>query len=466
MYSNLPIHFKQGSLCRWLNLMALLLILAGCVTNQPYRTNLNSSECFASTPDCNTSFIERHLAFDLTFLEFTERGNLFDRTHTRQVMDFINAQANTPDGVAVFVFVHGWKHNASFKDSNVIHFKNFLANAAENEIVGKRKVIGLYIGWRGSTITLPGLKETTFWARKAVAEQIGSGGATEVLSELHQILVHQFEQSDAQRDLPKNNYVIVGHSFGGAIVLRAMHDVLLHDLIQAAGRLRGQSSQVCDKVKRFADGILLLNPAIEANKIILLKEAAARCQFSSNQPPLMHIISTDADNATRRYFPIGQYLNLTQTLSPKKLKRTVDNHNIVLNEHTLELNTVGNLQQLRTTYLSYDKQAQQWQFAQCRDNLDECGITLKSQQKNHFPSKKHDPFQFINTDAYFMKNHNDVFGCYTQSFITASILQTNAIDRGYLTKVAPRSGSCDPFSFEFKACFNQQLSEYDCDIPK
>lgn len=457
---------KKHNLPRLAWLTAVLVMLSACVQNKPYRTQLISQPCYQAENKCYQSFIEQHPAFDLTFLEFTEHGNLYDRNQARDVMDFVDKYAKSKNGAAVFVFVHGWKHTAKSNDSNVIQFKNFLARAAENEIVGRRKVIGVYIGWRGASTTIPLVRETSYWARKSVAEEIGSGGATEVLSELQQILVSQFEAHDAKQNLPKNSYVIIGHSFGGAIVLSAIHDVLLHELIQAAGSMRSSRQNTCKKVKRFADGIVLLNPAIEANKIILLKEAAARCQFNDDQPTLMHIVSTDADLATKRYFPIGQYTNITQTVSPKKLPRTVKGKQIELNEGSLNIYTAGNLQQLRTAYLGYNKDKQQWQIDQCRDGLSKCGVRSKRQQKNHFPNDNNDPLKFIKTDSYFMKNHNDVFGCYAQSFITSTILETQAIDKGYRRTQDLAENGCNPFSFNFKQCFNQQLDDYECITPK
>jgi len=65
-----------------------------------------------------------------------------------------------------------------------------------------------------------------------------------------------------------------------------------------------------------------------------------------------------------------------------------------------------------------------------------------------------------------MKNHNDVFGCYTQSFITTTILETQAIDKGYARVDDSEKGSCNPLLFNFKKCFNQQLDEYECSTPK
>jgi len=337
--------------------LLLLSFLAACTSNKQLRTEFVESNCLWGGNDCSASAIERYLEYDLSYIEFTERGNLYDRSSSQRVLSHIQQQANTDEGVAVFVFVHGWKHNANFEDSNVVQFREFLSRAAENNVVGKRRVIGVYLGWRGATTNVPLLKETTYWARKSVAEEVGAGGATEIFSKLHRILVAQADEQE--QELYKNNYVIIGHSFGGAIVLSALHDVLLNDLV-ASNMSVFDKPLPCNKINRFADALILLNPAIEANKVVLLKEAASRCRFDKNQAPLLHVLSSDGDNATRVFFPLGQYANITAPLGPKKLKRRINGKDITLDERQLSVTTVGNLEQFRTAYLSFDKQAQTW----------------------------------------------------------------------------------------------------------
>lgn len=450
-------------------MVSALLLVTGCVSNKAFRTETAVRTCFDQSMECGASVVENHLAFDLTFIEFSERGNLFDRDRARYVLDFIDQQAKSPKGAAVFVYVHGWKHNASANDTNVKQFADFLARAAENEIVGQRKVIGLYIGWRGKSVTLPVFRETTYWARKTVAEEIGAGGVTEIFSELHQTLVAQFNQAEDPTQAYKNIYVIVGHSFGGAIVLSAIHDVLLNEIIASAEGKRSEQAVACRKIARFADSVLLLNPAIEANRIILLREAASRCKFSEDQPSLLKVLSSDGDFATHVFFPIGQYANITSTITPNKLKRSTQGREIVLDEKLLDVTTAGNLQQIRTGYLGYDKETNAWRLDSCQEHPQECGITRPDKQKNHYPVHANDPLKFIKTDRNFIENHSDVFNCYVQSFITAGVRETQAVERGFRAIAADRGetesntpAGCSAQKFDFKQCFNNQLDEYDC----
>jgi len=450
----------------------VLLALSGCIKNGQLRTEYVEGNCLWDNLNCNQSMVEQYPEYDLAFIEFSERGNLYSREDTRKVFDFIDRKANQEDGAAVFVFVHGWKNNAEFDNKNVRQFRDFLSRAAENAVVGERKVIGLFLGWRGDVTNVPIARNLTYWGRKSVAEEIGSGGVTEVFAKLNQILIEQYEEESTNSALYKNTYVIIGHSFGGAIVLSALHDVLLDQLVDANPLIYNESGQ-CHKIKRFADALVLLNPAIEANRAILLKEAAARCNFKEDQPRLMHVLSSDGDNATRIFFPIGQYVNLALPSSPKKLERAINGKKIIIDERKMDLNTIGNLKQLRTGYLSFDKKAQSWAIADCMDDLGECGITGKKQQRNHFPINKNDPLSFIKTDRNFIKNHGDVFGCYVQSYITAIIFETQAIDKGYrsdTSNVLQKEKSetidgCNHIDFDFKQCFNNQLEDYDCDVP-
>lgn len=460
----------RKSLFKLTHLLAVLVI-SGCAQNAPFRDGLIADKCYVEIEHCGNAVVEKHLEFDLAFIEFTQRGNQFDRSKSELVIDYIDQHANSANGAAVFVFVHGWKHNASSKDSNVQDFREMLSRAAENPFVGKRRVIGLYLGWRGKVTSLPFVKELSYWGRKSVAEEIGSGGATEVLTELNQLLVEQFADVRSAGSLYKNTFVIIGHSFGGAIVLSALHDVMLAELIAVARKRDSLDQQQCDKVKRFADGVILLNPAIEANRVILLREIAAKCEFGEYQPQLMHVISSEADTATSRYFPIGQYANITSPLSPKKLRRTINGKQVVLSERELDVTTAGNLDQLRTGYLYHDNKSGGWSYRSCRNDLEACGVIGAHKQANHIPVKEFDPISFIRTDSNFIRDHNDVFSCYVQSYITTIMFETQAIDRGYAdpdlesnSQTEQEVGNCAYPNFNFGQCFNNQLYDYNCDL--
>ena len=79
------------ALCSLLSIAGAMLI--GCTPNEAYRTALPAN---CATPDCGDApdtFIEKHDGYDLAYVEFTERGNVFDRERMQHVLDHVAAQA-------------------------------------------------------------------------------------------------------------------------------------------------------------------------------------------------------------------------------------------------------------------------------------------------------------------------------------------------------------------------------------
>src|SRR4030088_2483076 len=67
----------------------------------------------------------------------------------------------------LFVYIHGWQNNAT--SSDVWCFEHFLDSVSRSaEFTGRKvNVLGVYVAWRGTTLTVPGLKFFTFWSRKS-----------------------------------------------------------------------------------------------------------------------------------------------------------------------------------------------------------------------------------------------------------------------------------------------------------
>ena len=59
-----------------------------------------------------------------------------------------------------------------------------LKNLSESNVLGSRKLVGIYIGWRGKSMHGLGTENLTYWDRKSVAQEVGKGGVTDVFIEL------------------------------------------------------------------------------------------------------------------------------------------------------------------------------------------------------------------------------------------------------------------------------------------
>ncbi|WP_068805695.1 hypothetical protein [Thauera phenolivorans] len=430
----------------------LAATLVGCAHNDPYHPEPpGAGVCLASpaSAECLRSYYQEFASHDVAFVEFSERGNAFDDARVDDVVQRIRRKADG-GGAVVVAFVHGWKHNASEEDGNVRSFKAVLDTMARlldaryAEAMGKRRLIGVYVGWRGASIDVPVLEQLTFWDRKAVAEELGSGGVTRLLLELE----------GATADDPRNVFVVVGHSFGGAIVVRALADVLTERISNATD----------GGARIFGDGVLVLNPAIEANQVLPLVEAARARSHVADQLPIFISLSTDADGATHRAFPLGQTIGLL-TWRQHDLTRSyfydrqAPEVSIPLRERHLDATTAGNFAPFLTHRLAARAEGEDIRFelTPCAVNPAGCepkGWTTLRGQPAIRGLPAHYPLYFLKTDETVMDGHNDIFTREVRSFVFAVIddvvrkaLPAMAAPRG-ARRLATPSLLADPALFE------------------
>lgn len=388
-------------------------LLCGCVSNAPFRTA--DGTCTGHAYGCGY-FYEEHPGYDLGFVEFSERGNDFSPQNTAKILEIIKDKEEKGD-IAIIVFSHGWKHNASTQDGNVKSFEKALDFIARSNAVGKKQIVGIYIGWRGLSLHGLQLENTTFWDRKAVAEEVGRGGVTELLGDLEYISSKK-----------KSNFMLtIGHSFGAAITLSALHDTLL-ERMKLAEQGRG--------LRTFGDGVVLLNPAIEANQALLLKESSMRLGAKGEPlPPVMYVVSSRADIPTNMLFPIGRFLGMAGRWSQVDIERVYFERNYILNESQLDSQTIGNYALFRTGSMddllgdaeTFEELASGVTAGHNRNIFMSSSILslpntkMKSwgfesycsstggREVSRLPCFDHDPIDFISVPKSFIKNHNDIF---------------------------------------------------------
>jgi len=218
------------------------------------------------------------------------------------------------------VFVHGWKHNAAECDDNVLCFQSVLAEIARIEKTGHRRhVVGIYVGWQGKTAQTTLFQQLTFWDRKKAIDAIGSSGrVTYVLSALH----------DVTRTA-SSPLVIIGHSFGARLVFEAVSQPLISEVMQANNHVWGEALNIVQTpVRGFGDLVVLLNPAFEAAKYDTLNLFALTAEgFPNEQHVRLLIISTNNDEATSKWFPLGMQAELKWLINPPpELTTTVGNY--------------------------------------------------------------------------------------------------------------------------------------------
>ncbi len=315
-----------------LALASALALATGCVPMAPYRTAWHAAAatqppefCDAGTAQAGSPPAlpnhEQTSLYDLYFVEFDESGLLYPRgmpnvgiasCHIEALMKDLDALSKGGDGLSILVYVHGWKHNAADTDNNVQTFRQLLADAALVEQakqmrfdLPRHRVIGVYVSWRGKPSTLPEpFLSLSFWDRKSTAQHVAEGESRVLFSRLRGFYELQNRVSPPNQGEKKVLLILMGHSFGGLILLEAVSQSLITSLFEYDAT-PGQESVI----PRYGDIIILANPAVEALRYTPLHRAASVQQYVRYQTPIFVSITSTADWATRVAFPIGRSVN-------------------------------------------------------------------------------------------------------------------------------------------------------------
>lgn len=259
--------------------------------------------------------------YDLAIVEFDDEGECYQRPQIEAVAAYLDARKD--EDLIVLVFVHGWKHNARSDDDNLLKFQTVLLQTLAREKTeadkwgrAPRPVLGIFVGWRGLSYFdgLGVIENASFWNRQNAGRRVSVGSVRELLGRLRH---YRNRRADAPNGMPL--LVIIGHSFGGMIVYSA----LAQSLIEAA-------SEPEDIVKtRFADLVLLVNPAVEAARYLpiqaLVKNWPA-AQPDSTQAPVFICATSKTDWATKYAFPIGNMPSLlTENCRTREQRLSITN---------------------------------------------------------------------------------------------------------------------------------------------
>jgi pimeloyl-ACP methyl ester carboxylesterase len=282
-------------------------ILAGCIRPQNYHTAGSTYQYRYDSNDkrYGANYFRDSTAYE-AYIEFDARGARYAGRQLQAAVDLIQ-QVRHPDGIgssrktAVYVFVHGWKNNASEDSGNVWGFRRFLSDIAYRQC--GTAVVGVYIGWPGAS--LKNDLFLSFWNREPIADTVGK--STEWADTLAQIL-------HAAKDGPNHNYdandataVVIGHSFGG-IVLEHAATTLLHDQVIAKGDIEHLPADLFVLINE-AGAAAIARPFIEE----LLDQKLVYYSPQRQPMPLLLSMTSVGDVATKIAYPGGEILSVNRT---------------------------------------------------------------------------------------------------------------------------------------------------------
>ncbi len=287
--------------------------------------------------------------YHLSFVEFDDQGWFADRSQMESLFTLLKTLEEENDGsTLIYVYAHGWKHNASSCDNNVVCFSRLLERTDLVQRIQAtmmdgsnppppRNVVGVYIGWRG--LPFDGvLNNLSFWSRKDTAARVGRGGVFELLTRLKdyrdnrlkdfcvgQLKPDFLDEDDLLKRFPDcashvdakelpltskptrepTQLVITGHSFGGLVIYSALSHALME---RAAKTITNTNGSQYERAKSFGDFVMLVNPAFEGSMYEPLFHIATNRCYDTEQRPVMMIVTSKADKATGIAFPIGRRL--------------------------------------------------------------------------------------------------------------------------------------------------------------
>lgn len=348
---------------RRLAVVTFLLTLCSCIPNVSYRRNDAATvqsilhETYPKAPE---------VSYTLSFIEFDDMGELFQYDQlARAVQEIRAAKAKSKNHFAeVVVFIHGWKNNASDNSGNVWGFREMLGEIAQSSKDAHGEyapVIGVYIGWRGDVLRGDLLKNFSFYDRRNAASRMGHPQLAETLLRVMNAAKGIDESADGTPD--DSVCVMVGHSFGGLVMERAIEQSLESLLLRKGLANKALVTRQAEKhpartsceldyqppgdkpPQLPVDLIILLNeagPATEGKQFLEFLSGNDIRQFRSgrNQPLIISMTST-GDTATRLAFPAGQ--SVSRLFHDLRTYRREDDSIGVPKQSSYYLQTVANM---------------------------------------------------------------------------------------------------------------------------
>lgn len=347
-------------------IVAALCVLLGACTGA-YRTNVAvENDCVAGDDGmlgegaaaCRAAvgeYAQRpdEYSYTLFFVEFDDQGWAYD---DNAKMDAVLAQVRKklqgetrPDhrcveagskSVHLVLFVHGWKHTAAYDDGNVASFRNLLREAATAECKGaanRREVIGIYVGWRGRPAETPEalsfLDNLTFWDRKAAAIDVAQGGAREFFARLDAMADRANQRDPAGKAV---RMLLIGHSFGGHILLTSLGGTVLRSLTPAVDD-DPLDAKHCSQTQLSRDGdmIVIVNAAIEGTRFEPIHSMGRKWKVPCYKAPVIVAVTSEGDSATRDFFPLGRWVSTVFERYVTPEQRRADTHTLGHNDRYL-----------------------------------------------------------------------------------------------------------------------------------
>lgn len=398
-------------------LVVAAALLCGCGHLQPIYQNTSAQP---------TKSVVTKPGYDLAFIEFGEQGSYQDATQLQNAVDLIK-RTRRP---LVITYVHGWHHGADSRD--VDNFSSWLLGISQTQLIRDSGLhpIGVYLGWRGESTTVPIVRQFTFYSRKAAAERLASN------FDCYDAIAAVSQAARESHGAGGQYTVLIGHSFGGLVVERSVAHAINAEMHGHAAADRSLP----------ADLILMVNPASDS---ILTRQmiAALNSRHTENSRPFLVSLTSTADAATGTAFPVSTSLAATTKVfnevsvpgaekreSERRFYTATPGHNeFLINHETVKMDKTiqapGGLNALQTN-LSHNLTGEIFTTDGAPGRLELWHIKRTGNVDV--------PYWDVKVDPSIIKNHGDIWNPKAQAMMAAIFRMTNPL-MNRASKVKPRA---------------------------
>lgn len=396
------------------------VFLTGCLDQKNYHPN-NHTEACAGRNECSDISIRKQLGlnpYTLGFIEMDDQGMFWDREQFETLKNYIQ-RVSRKKRTLIYVYVHGWQHNANEKDSNVLNFQDQLSRISEKLNSKEWNVLGIYVGWRGRTVEFPFLEHFTFWDRQSAAKRVSDGSIIELFSYLNSI---------KQQSITEMRLVTLGHSFGGEIVFSAINKLLTQELVES-----GSTASAGMGAKGIGDLTVLINPAFDALKYAHFYDVKDRYnQFLGSQKPILALFTSESDWATKYAFPLGN--SFTRGFEATRyMKAQLGKEQVLINQNSAARTAVGHY----SPYTNYRLQASNEKMSTQNNQVSAAVYAEKQWQQGlesiQFSTARlirkpnqieREPYLVVSVEPSLIPNHNDFSQVEFETFLHEFILMS------------------------------------------
>jgi hypothetical protein len=399
-----------------LGLLLVAVLFCSCEHLNPVYQNTSTqpTKSIVAKPGCQIAFIE-----------FGEQGSYQDPTQLQNAVDLIKRTSRP----LVITYVHGWHHGAASAD--VGKFTEWLTEISQTQLIRDSgfHLIGVYLGWRGESTTIPVVRQFTFFSRKSAAERLASNfDCYDAIAAL--------SQAARESHGPGGQYtVLIGHSFGGLVVERSVAHAINAEMHGHAAADRSLP----------ADLILTVNPASDS---ILTRQmiAALASRHTENSRPFLVSLTSTGDAATGTAFPVSTSLAATtkafndvpipgteQRESERRFYTATPGHNAFLINHEtvkLDKNIQSHGLNALQTNLSHNLSGEAFTTDGANGSLDLWHLK---------PVGNVDvPYWDVKVNPTIIKDHGDIWNPKARAMMAAIFRMTNPI-MNRASKMKPRA---------------------------